>query len=428
MANKTIQTPRGTRDVLPEDQIYYRHIEKIARGVLDGLGYNQISLPHFESVELFNRSIGDATDIVQKELFLLESRKDSADAAQYALRPEGTAGCVRSYIQNGMGSWPQPVKLYYSGAMFRYERPQKGRYREFNQIGAEIFGDATARTDYLTIMTSWEILSRLGIKNMLVYANSIGCEKCRPKYITKLKKYYKDNFSKLCGSCQSRYEKNPLRLLDCKEAHCQEISKNAPSTLDNLCTDCKKHFSQTLEYLDYFNIKYDLDPSLVRGLDYYNKTVFEIVETTDLGRNNTLCGGGRYDGLVEQLGGVATPAVGFSIGVERLVSIMKEQGIVPDKIRQVEVCILQLGEKAKEVSKKVYDELSKNDINVFFIPSDEGLRPQIKYADKLGARYAAIIGQQEAVKNEVILKDLKNSSQEIFPVENIAAAIKKYIS
>ena len=386
MGKQVYQTARGTKDILPAEQPYWAQIKQVAEKTLLGLGFGRITLPHFEDADIYTKGIGADTDIVSKEMFYLKSHTDS-DSVKLALRPEGTAGAVRSYIQNGMSSLSQPVRLYYTGAMFRHERPQKGRFREFYQVGVEIFGDDSAKADYLVIMSAWEILNRLGLKNLIVYANSIGCPKCRPKYIAKLKKYYK-------------------------------------SHLDNLCTDCKTHFQQTLEYLDYFNIRYDLDPTLVRGLDYYTRTVFEIVDKSDKGRKNTIVGGGRYDGLVELLGGHSTPAVGYSIGLERLVGAMKEQGIKPPKTRGVEVCILQLGDKAREISKKIYDTLAKSDINVYFVPSNDGIRPQIKSAAKIGATYAVIIGQKEALNDEIILRDLTSSSQEVFSSKDIAEEIK----
>jgi len=423
MSKQTFQTARGTKDILPSDQPYWAEIRSVAEKTLTGLGFGRIDLPHFEVADIYTRGIGTDTDIVSKEMYFIESKNDD-EAKRLALRPEGTAGAVRSYIQNGMSSWSQPVRLYYIGAMFRRERPQKGRFREFYQVGTEIFGDASAKSDYLVIMSAWEILNRLGLKNLMVYANSIGCPKCRPKYITKLKSYYKNNLDKVCEDCKKRYETNPLRLLDCKEESCQTVAKNAPIMLDFLCPECKTHFQQTLEYLDYFNIKYDLDPTLVRGLDYYTQTVFEIVSKSDKGRQNTLVGGGRYNGLVELLGGIPTPAVGYSFGMERIVSLMKEQKVEVKIPRGVEICILQLGEKAKEASKKIYDSLSKEDINVYFVPSNDGLRQQIKSASKLGARYAVIIGQKEALKDEIILRDLTASSQEVFSLKDIAPEIK----
>lgn len=423
MAKQMYQTPRGTKDILPAEQPYWAQIKRVTEKTLLGLGFNQIDLPHFEAADIFTKGIGTDTDIVSKEMFYIEPRTDD-ETIKLALRPEGTAGAVRSFIQNGMSSWSQPVRLYYVGAMFRRERPQKGRFREFYQAGVEIIGDESTKADYLVIMSAWEILNRLGLKNLMVYTNSIGCPKCRPKYIVKLKKYYKENLSKLCSDCQNRYETNPLRLLDCKEEKCQILAKSAPTMLDNLCTECKQHFQQTLEYLDYFNIRYDLDPTLVRGLDYYTRTVFEIVEKDDKDRKNTIVGGGRYDNLVELLGGASTPAVGYSFGIERVIGLMKEQNINPPKLRGVEVCILQLGDRAKEVSKKIYDSLSNSDINVYFVPSDDGIRPQLRSAVKLGATYAVIIGQKEALNDEIILRDLNSSSQEVFSSKTIAEEIK----
>lgn len=424
MAKQNYQSPRGTRDILPSDQTYWQFLRQTAEKTLSGLGIERIDTPHFENIDIYDRGIGTETDIVSKEMYALAQKGEKEDAVTFALRPEGTAGVVRAFIQNGMTSWPQPVRLYYLGSMFRYERPQKGRLREFNQIGMEIFGDSSAQSDYLMIMSAWEILTKLGLKNLKVYANSIGCQICRPKYITKLKKYYKDKIKNLCPDCQTRFNKNPLRLLDCKEERCQRLAKDVPIFLDSLCKPCRDHFQATLGHLDYFNIRYDLDPTLVRGFDYYTNTVFEIADKNDKARENVVCGGGRYNGLVELLGGPSTPAVGCSLGVERVINLMKEQNIKPPKNRGVEICILQLGEKAKEVSKQIYDDLSEGDINVFFVPSDDGLRQQIRTAVKLGAKYAVIIGQREAFKDEIILRDLDASSQEVFPKSGLVEEVK----
>ena len=426
MSKQMYQTPRGTKDILPSEQPYWSAVRETTEKTLLGLGFSRIDLPHFENFEIYKKGIGEQTDVVSKEMYMLESRGED-EGAKYCLRPEGTAGAVRSFIQNGMSSWSQPVRLYYVGAMFRHERPQKGRYREFYQSGVEIFGDESAKSDYLAIMSAWEILQRLGLKDLIVNTNSIGCPKCRPKYLQKLKKYYSSKLKELCPDCQVRYDSNPLRLLDCKTESCKALVKEAPIMLDALCSECKSHFQETLEYLDYFNIKYDLDPTLVRGLDYYTQTVFEIIDQKDKSRQGTIVGGGRYNGLIELLGGPSTPAVGYSFGMERVISLMKERNLPIPKLRGVEVCILQLGEKAKEVSKQIYDELSKNDINVYFVPSNDGLRQQIKMASKLGAQYAVIIGQQEAVKDEIILRDLSASSQEVFPSADLVDAVKKRI-
>lgn len=424
MSKQTFQSPRGTRDLLPKEQPYWHTLRDTAEQTLSGLGFEQIDTPHFESADIFRRGVGETSDIVSKEMYTLTPFGDESETT-LALRPEGTASVVRAYIQNGMSSWPQPIRLFYIGSMFRHDRPQKGRYREFFQLGVEIFGDESAKSDYLAIMSAWEILTRLGLKDLRVYANSIGCPQCRPKYHAKLAKFLKAQASKLCSDCQVRYERNPLRVLDCKNEQCQKVTAGAPIILDSLCKPCRDHFQSTLGYLDYFDIKYDLDPRLVRGLDYYTHTVFEIALQSDKSRQNVLCGGGRYNGLVELLGGAQTPAVGYSLGMDRIVNLMQEQNLKPKKLRGVEICILQLGEKAKNVSKNIYDQLVKNDINVYFVPSDEGLRQQIRSATKLGAKHAVIIGQREAFKDEIILRDLDASSQEVFPVSGLVEEIKR---
>lgn len=428
MPKNDYQSPRGTKDILPSEQPFWRVVRDVSDKVLSGLAFERIDIPHFENIEIYNRGIGDDTDIVQKQMFTLANPTLTEDSTIFALRPEGTAGIVRSYIQNGMSSWPQPVRLYYFGAMFRHERPQKGRYREFYQLGVEIFGDESSKSDYLVIMAAWEILNELGLKNLKVYANSIGCPNCRPKYINKLKKYYKNKLSDLCPDCQQRLSKNPLRLLDCKEENCQKIAQNSPVILDSLCSECRTQFQDTLQYLEYFDIKYDLDPTLVRGFDYYTNTVFEIADKNDKKRSNSVCGGGRYNDLVKLLGGPDTPAVGFSIGIERVVDLIKEQGIKPSKIRGVEVCILQLGDKAKEVCKKIYDGLNKADINIYFVPSNDGLKQQLGMAAKLGAKFALIIGQREALKDEIILRDLTASSQEVIPSMSLVEDVKEKLN
>ncbi len=425
MPNNTYQTPRGTRDILPKDQPYWQFFRSIAENTLSSLNIERIDLPYFENTEIYTRGIGLDTDIVQKEMYLLDSRNNDEDHERYALRPEGTGGAVRAFIQNGMSSWPQPVRLYYMGAMFRHDRPQKGRYRQFYQLGVEIFGEPGPKSDFMVIMSAWEILNRIGLKDLIIYMNSIGCPKCRPKYLARLKKFYKDKLGSVCDNCIKRYDTNPLRLLDCKEEKCRALSAQAPVILDMLCLECKTHFQELLELLDYFQIRYDIDTKLVRGLDYYSKTVFEITSTADSERQNSLGGGGRYDGLIELLGGNSNYAVGYSLGMDRVVNLMREQNIKLPKKVGVEVCILQLGEKAKESTKKVYDELIKNSVNVLFIPSNDSLRNQIKSAVKTGAKFAVMIGQAEAVKNDVILRDLTASAQETLPSKGLSAEIKR---
>jgi histidyl-tRNA synthetase len=425
MPKETYQSARGVRDILPGEQPYWQFLRETSEMVMNGLGISRIDIPHFENTDIYTKAIGESTDIVGKGMYSLTSRGGDEGKNTYALRPEGTAGVVRAYIQNGMQSWPQPVKLYYMGAMFRYDRPQKGRYREFYQIGLEIFGDASSKADYLSIMSAWQILKKIGLTDIIVYANSIGCPKCRPKYVAKLKKCLKDKGAKLCDDCKVRADKNTLRVFDCKEESCQEAMSDAPIILDALCTECKNHFQSTLELLDYFGIRYDLDPKLVRGLDYYTKTVFEFCEISDKARQNSLGGGGRYDELVSMCGGAKTPAVGFALGMDRIVTLMQEKKVKVPVNGGVEVCILQLGEKAKTASKKIYDILSEQGVNVYFVPSNDALRSQLRLASKLEAKLVVIIGQTEAMKDEAILRDLSASAQENIPVKYLAEEVLK---
>lgn len=425
--NINFQKPRGTRDILPDEQPYWQYVVNSAKEVLSGLGFSQIDTPLYEDKRIFERGVGEGTDIVEKEIFLIEPATESEDddLQQYALRPEGTAGVTRAYIENGMSSWPQPVRLFYYGSMYRRERPQRGRYREHRQFGSEIFGDPSAKSDYLAIMSSYEILNKLGFSNLTVSINSIGCQDCRPKYLKVLKKYYSDKLGDVCEDCRRRYDERPLRLLDCKNDSCRKIAKNAPQILDKLCSDCRDHFQQTLEYLDDFGVKFNLDPTLVRGLDYYTRTVFEISSSEDKERKTTLCGGGRYDNLTETLGGKKTPAVGWGMGIDRVVSELKNNKIKVPKIKGVQVVILELGETAKKVCKKIYSAFRKEEINVFYIPSNDSLRSQLKMASKLGADFAVIVGQKEALSNSVIVRDLNQSTQEDMSVNKAVNEIKE---
>ncbi|TSC94817.1 MAG: histidyl-tRNA synthetase [Candidatus Berkelbacteria bacterium Athens1014_28] len=426
MENKTYQKPRGTRDILPEEQIYWRYLNSCAEDTLFGLGFSKIDTPIFEDKDIFVRGIGTATDIVEKEIFSISESGD--DDPKYALRPEGTAGVVRAYIENGMSSWPQPVRLFYTGQMFRRERPQQGRLREHRQIGLEILGDPSAKSDFLAIISALEILKKSGFSDFIVSINSIGCPQCRPKYIDKLKEYYSKKLKDSCEDCQRRFNLNPLRLLDCKNDDCQKIKEDAPQILDFLCKECQDHFQDILGYLDDFDIKFLLDTKLVRGLDYYTKTVFEISAIGDESRKTTLCGGGRYDSLVSTLGGIATPAVGWGMGADRVIEELKKNKIVPAKIRGIEVYLIQLGKTTKPICKKIYNELKKSAINVYYIPSDDSLRSLLKDAAKLKVPTTVIIGQQEASAGRAIVRDLNSGSQEELKIAEAIEKIKKKYS
>jgi len=423
MNKEHIQKPRGTNDILPDEQNYWYFFETTARLALEGLGFKKINTPIFEEKSVYERGVGAGTDIIEKEIYYLQPF--NGEEAKYALRPEGTAGVARSYIENGMNSWSQPVRLFYFGPMFRHERPQRGRYREHYQFGAEIFGDQSAESDYLAILSAIEILKKIGFKNTVVNINSIGCPDCRPKYLKILKNYYSEKLESLCVDCQNRYITNPLRMLDCKNESCQKQKINAPVVLDSLCTNCKTHFQEILEFLDDFGIKFNLDNTLVRGLDYYTKTVFEITDISDEERKTTLCGGGRYDRLVEALGGPKVPAVGWGMGAERVIELMQSKNISIPKLRGVEVVILEIGKKAKKVCKKMFNSLRENNINVFYVPSKSPLRNQLKNCTKMNAEFALIIGDQEASSNSVLLRDLKNSNQENISITGAIDLLKE---
>ncbi|MCX6812747.1 MAG: histidine--tRNA ligase [Candidatus Berkelbacteria bacterium] len=421
---RLFQKPRGTRDILPAQQSAWRFFELSAENVLFGLGFSKIDTPIFEDRQIFERSAGAGTDIVEKELFSIESRRDDEENS-YVLRPEGTAGVVRAYIENGMMSWPQPVRLFYFGPMFRYERPQAGRFREHRQLGLEIIGDASAESDFLSIFAAIEILKKLSFNNITLAINSIGCPKCRPKFIDGLKKYYSAKLENLCEDCRRRYESNPLRLLDCKNSQCQSAKNETPKFVNFLDDECKEHFADLKIMLDDFGIKYTIDNSLVRGFDYYTKTVFEISAGTDAKRVNTFVGGGRYDGLVETLGGAKTPAVGFGMGADRVVAEIISSGVKIPKPLGVEIYLICFDNSAKEMAMKVYRQIDDAEINIFYLPSDDSLSNQLKSAAKIGAEFAIIIGENEVKGNQIVLRDLEKSTQEIIKFDDIIPLISK---
>lgn len=412
MAN--LQSPRGTRDILPADQPYWQKVLEATNKQAQIFGFQKIDLPIFEYTNLFIRGIGTGTDIIDKELFSVSRKENSEnDEPQYSLRPEATAGIVRAYLEHGMQSWPQPVKLYTEGPMFRYDRPQKGRYRELRQFNAELIGDASPTSDALIILMMWEIFVALGLKDkVIIEVNSIGDKNCRPKINQALKTYYLNNRTGLCDDCQKRLKNNPLRLLDCKQPNCQKLRENAPQLIDLLDNACKEHFQNVLEYLEELEIPYDLNPYLVRGLDYYTRTTFEVKEKGNNRQQNSLAGGGRYDGLIELYGGKATPAIGFACGIDRIVDYLKEQGIGPLPIPKPDACIIQVGDKARRVSLAVMKELAESGLSVISAPGKDSIKSQLRAADKAGAKFALIIGQKEALDKTVIVKNLDDGAQE----------------
>lgn len=397
-----IQAPKGTRDILPEDINQWNYVEKEFARVCEKFGYKEIRLPVFEYTELFQRGVGDTTDVVQKEMYTFEDK----GGRSITLRPEGTAGVVRSYIEHGMSSLPQPVKLFYQITAYRYENVQKGRYREFHQFGVELLGAADPAADVEVISILSLLFNRLGIKNLKLNINSIGCPKCRSAYNELLKNYLSDKIEDMCDTCKTRYDRNPMRIIDCKEETCKKHLIDAPALLDHICDDCRKHFDLVTKKLEAIDINYDIDKNIVRGLDYYTRTVFEFV-SENIGTQGTVCGGGRYDGLVEACGGAPTPGIGFALGVERLLLEMNSQGIEFPVHETPDIYIGAIGEKAGPVSEKLAWQLRSNNIYCIKDIMGRSVKAQMKYADKLGVRYSLILGDNEIESNKAQLKDMK---------------------
>ena len=395
-----IQKPKGTKDVLPEESFKWNFIENTASEIFKNAGINEIRVPTFEYTELFERGVGDTTDVVQKEMYTFNDK----GGRSITLRPEGTAGVVRSYIENGLSSTVSPFKAWYKMPMFRYENVQKGRYREFNQIGLEIIGTASYLADIEAIAIANNLLNKLGINNILLTINSIGCKECRSKYQKALKEFIGDNIEKYCETCKSRFEKNPMRILDCKEKKCKEMNEGAPKILDYLCDECKKHFENLKNMLSKLNIEYKVDPTIVRGLDYYTKTVFEFISKED---GLTVLAGGRYDGLVKELGGINTPAVGFAAGVERLLNLMPNELI---KNETVELYIANMSQAEIEYVLKLKEKL-REFISVESDISERSFNSQLKYANKIKAKNLLVIGEDE-IKNCIgKIKNMSNGEE-----------------
>ncbi|MDP4180673.1 MAG: histidine--tRNA ligase [Bacillota bacterium] len=400
------QTPKGTRDILPSESYKWQFLERQIADLCADFGYKEIRTPVFEHTELFQRGVGDTTDIVQKEMYTFLDKGNRS----ISLRPEGTAGVVRSYIENGMASLPQPVKLYYNISAYRYEKMQKGRYREFHQFGVEAFGSKGPSIDVEIISMIKLFFDRLGLKNIGLNINSIGCPVCRKQYNDKLKEYLRPSLGDLCGVCNDRFNKNPLRIIDCKEEKCRKVTVGAPSILENLCEECKNHFEGLKSGLDNLGIKYNVDKNIVRGLDYYTKSVFEFI-SDNVGAQGTICGGGRYDGLVESCGGNPTPGIGFGLGIERLLLEMESQGIVIPEQKEIEIYIAAIGEEADIYAQKLVFDLRSKGIAAEKDLMNKSLKAQMKYADKLGAKYSIVLGEDEIKNSKATLKNMKKSEQ-----------------
>lgn len=426
---ENLRTPRGAKDILPEDQKYHQYISSVVFDKCESFGCGKITTPIFEYAEVFMKSLGQTSDIVTKEMFEVRrainpTQIDNQDDEKkvMVLRPEFTAGIVRSYVENGMKILPQPIKLYYEGPCFRYERPQAGRLRQFNQFGVEVFGDDDPLIDSSVIYLAYQILKKLGLaKNITIDINSVGCPACRPKMKKKLTEYFEKFLPTLCSDCNRRYVENPLRILDCKEEKCQKVIAGAPQIVDLLCNECKNHFKLVLENLDIMQIPYNLNPRLVRGLDYYTKTVFEFFDRNDSARQSTLLAGGRYDELVKTMGGADTPAVGWSAGIERLVEKIKATEIEVPIAGRAEVSIVQIGDKARKKCLPLLAELEDAGIKVTCILGKDSLKSQLRMASRMKSKVAVIIGQREVLDNSVIVRDMIDGVQETIKMEKLRA-------
>jgi histidyl-tRNA synthetase len=418
---RLIQAPRGTRDILPNKQKYWQHLRMITQKHLEANGFSRIDLPVIEYKTLFEKGVGPTSDIVEKQMYIIPADKEERELA---LRPEFTASIARSYIENGMQGWPQPVMLYYTGPVFRKESPQQGRWRQHYQCGLEIIGSKNISTDAQSIKVLWDILLDIGFTKLSIKINTIGCLKCRPDILEELANYYQSKKNKLCQICQNRLRKNPLRLLDCKEEKCQELLEDAPQIIDITCDSCQEDFRNLLEMLDDLEIKYDLDNKLVRGLDYYTKTVFEVRTGKD---RNSLAGGGRYDNLIESYGGRETGSVGWSLGMDRVVSAMKKEELdVPDRTK-TKVFLAQLGKEAKKKAFKLMDQLQEEEIPTRTALAKDSLRDQLKMANRSGAEITLILGEKELQDKTIIIRDMKEGTQDIVPLKTAIKKIKKRI-
>ncbi len=419
---KQFQNPKGTRDILPEEQQYWRRIESVFQRLADVYGYEKLTLPVFEETALFQRGVGETTDIVEKEMYTFEDKGGNS----MTLRPEFTAGVVRSYIQNGMASRTNPVRVWSAGPVFRYERPQAGRYRQFTQFNVEAFGEIDPALDFEVMSLAWQLYDELQFRNLSFQINSIGCPACRPGYLEQLKSYYRKNLRVVCDDCKSRLDKNPLRLLDCKNAQCQPVIQSAPAMNAHLCVECGDHFKTLRGYLDDMKRPYEINSRLVRGLDYYTKTVFEVW-AEGIGAQNAVCGGGRYDGLIEMLGGKPTPGIGFAAGLERIVLTMQNQGVKVDPVPAPRVYFAPQGDAAKRISVRIITELRMRGIESVIGFGGRSFKALMREANRRGVRLVCILGEEEISQNVCQLKDMETGGQKSVPLDAVIPAIKQIL-
>ncbi len=400
------QRPRGTQDALPSSIHKWHTVEQAARNAAEQFGFKEIRTPTFEETGLFVRSVGDTSDVVTKEMYTVSSKGD----ATFTLKPEGTAGVVRAMLENGVMNEGMPQKVYYITSCFRHEKPQAGRLREFHQFGVEMFGAKDAYADAEVIMLAKAALDSCGLENITLNINSIGCPECRKSYVAALREYFSQYKDQLCATCLERLDKNPMRILDCKSQICSEIAKGAPVILDYLCGDCRTHFDKLKQILNGCKIAYSINPRIVRGLDYYTRTVFEFI-SNDIGSQGTVCGGGRYDGLVSELGGQPTPALGFGMGLERLILIMEQQGREFLEPKRCDLYFAPMGEAAREKAVLLAQALREDGYGVEYDLIGRGLKPQMRYADKIGARFVCVLGDDELSSGSANLKNMRTGEQ-----------------
>jgi histidyl-tRNA synthetase len=413
------QRPTGTLDILPEDQSYWYHVRVRARHLAELAGFERIDVPMFEVTELFARGVGEGTDIVDKEMYSFTDK----GGHKITLRPEFTAGVVRAYIENGMHVLPQPVKLYTFGPIFRYERPQAGRYRQHTQFNVEILGDQDPIADLEVMLLAWDLYAGLGFRDLAFQLNSTGCPQCKPGYVAVLKDYYADHLDEICQDCHRRLERSPLRVLDCKIEQCQPVIADAPHIMDHLCAECDEHFATLREYLDLLGRRYTVNHRLVRGMDYYTKTVFEVW-AAGIGAQSAVFGGGRYDGLAELLGGPPTPGVGFGSGLERIILVMKQLGVKVPPLPEPVVFLAHLGPRAKREALRLADTLRREDVRVWVAFGNRGLRSQLREAGKRAVPYAVILGEKELDAGTAVVRDMQAGNQVSVDLGDLVAWLK----
>ena len=414
-----ISIPKGTKDMLPQDAYKWHYVESVARETAALFGFREIRTPMFEHTELFTRGVGETTDIVTKEMYTFLDK----GGRSMTLRPEGTAGVARAFIENGLAQQTLPMKAYYLASVFRYERPQNGRLREHHQFGVELYGSELPSADAEVIALAHTFLTKAGLKSLSLNINSIGCRECRAKYNAALKEYIGANLGNMCTACRDRFDRNPLRILDCKEERCRAITAGAPRITDFLCDGCREHFAEVQNTLARLNIPFAVNPSIVRGLDYYTRTVFEFV-SDDIGAQGTVCGGGRYNHLVEEVGGKPTAAVGFGLGLERLLMVLENTGALTAEPERSDVYLAALGERAAEYVPVLAAELRAAGVKTEFDLMGRGLKAQMKYADKCGARFSAVIGDEEMARGSAALKNMETGESAECAFGAFAEAVK----